>query len=290
MLPFVTVLIPALNESAHILKCIESLENQNYPSERFELIIIDNGSVDQTPELVRAAGIRLLHEERKSAYWARNLGIQETTGDYLAFTDADCLVDEAWLTNLVACATEKEAAVVGGLIEYEMVCDTLGNRLLIETHSADQIRINIEKFNSVAGGNMLVSRDAFESLGLFNVIAWGSDIEFSQRAAAAGRTVAFAEDAIVYHQCDLSSWEYWRRSYETRYGQILLFDDRGGVLEAIKNFVNLPWKPGFRSGRDRYRSESVRPAPAVVDWMYRWGKRWMEFAGEEAALLTKAGQ
>ena len=97
-----------------------------------------------------------------------------------------------------------------------MVTDTLGNRLLIETHGAEQIRFNIEQCHRVAGGNMLVRRSAFEKLGLFDVIAWGSDIEFSQRAAESGMVVAFADDAIVKHQCDLSNWEYWRRSFETR--------------------------------------------------------------------------
>ena len=226
-------------------------------------------------------------EPRKSAYWARNLGIENTSSDFLAFTDADCLADRDWLANLVTTAIDQDASVVGGMIQYEMVHDTLGNRLLIESHSAEQIRLNIEKHHSVAGGNMFVRRDAFDSLGLFNVIAWGSDIEFSQRVAAAGKTVAFAEHAVVRHQCDLSSWEYWRRSYETRYGQVLLFDRRAGFAAAIRNIAKLPWKPGLRSGRQRFATDSIPPAPMITDWLYRWGNRWMEFIGEQSALLTK---
>ena len=288
--PFITVLIPALNEAEHIEPCLASLKRQNYPSDRFEIVVVDNGSTDRTPQLVQDANVRLMSETRRSAYWARNLGIENTHSDYLAFTDADCLADPDWLPNLVRCARQHDAWVVGGLIAYEMVTDTLGNRILIETHSADQIRLNIEKHHGVAGGNMFVRREAFDSLGLFNVIAWGSDIEFSQRVAKSGHVVAFAEDAVVRHQCDLSNWEYWRRSYETRYGQILLFDDRGGITDAIKNLARIPWKPGIRSGRNRFRSESVSPAPLVADWMYRWGNRWMEFVGEQVALLTKGAR
>ncbi|MCS7469432.1 glycosyltransferase [Stieleria sp. ICT_E10.1] len=285
--PFITVLIPALNEASHIEGCLAALRQQTYPRDRYEVVVVDNGSTDNTAELVQATGVRVLREERKSAYWARNLGIANTSGDYLAFTDADCLADRDWLTKLTAKAIESNASVVGGMIQYEMVTDTLGNRLLIETHGADQIRRNIEKHYSVAGGNMFVRREAFDTLGLFNVIAWGSDIEFSQRAAAVGRTVAFAENAVVRHQCDLSNWEYWRRSYETRYGQVLLFDPRSGFRAAIGNCTKLPWRPGFRSGRNRYQSDSVAPAPLLTDWLYRWGNRWMEFFGEQTALMTK---
>ncbi|PAY18795.1 hypothetical protein CKO51_14595 [Rhodopirellula sp. SM50] len=285
--PFITVLIPALNEGQHIEACLASIEHQSYPRDRYEIVVVDNGSTDSTPDLVRAAAVQLMTETRRSAYWARNSGIQATNGDFLAFTDADCLVDRDWLSQLMAKANQTDAWVVGGMIQYEMVTDTLGNRLLIETHSADQIRQNIEMHHSVAGGNMFVRRDAFETLGLFNVIAWGSDIEFSQRVAAAGKKVAFAEQAVVRHQCDLSNWEYWRRSYETRYGQVLLFDERAGVRAAMRNLAKLPWRPGLRSGRNRYRSTTVAPAPMLSDWLYRWGNRWMEFVGEQTALLTK---
>ena len=285
--PFITVLIPALNESAHIAACLDSIKSQTYPKTQFEIVVIDNGSTDDTPAIVESRDVRLLHESRKSAYWARNLGIQETQGDFLAFTDADCIADPDWLANLAARAEAADAAVVGGLIRYEMVNDTMGNRLLIETHDEDQIRINIEKSKSVAGGNMFVRRDTFDRLGLFNVIAWGSDIEFSKRADAAGLNVVFAADAVVKHQCDLSNWEYWRRSFETRYGQILLFDSRGGYFDALSNFRKLPWKPGLRSGRNRFRSDTHRPASALTDWIYRWGNRWMEFIGEQTALMKK---
>jgi len=285
--PFVTILIPALNEEAHIESCLRSLKRQTYPAERFEIVVVDNGSTDTTRELVKRSNARLLQESRKSAYWARNLGIENTRGDFLAFTDADCRADPAWISNLVQCAQRQNAAVVGGLIEYVMISDTLGNRLLIETHRPEHVRRNIERFHSVAGGNMLVRRSAFEQLGLFNVIAWGSDIDFSQRAAMAGLNVAFCHDAIVQHQCDLSSVAYWRRSFETRFGQVLLFDERRGIVEAVKNLKRLPWKPGLRSGRGRYQSEQISAAPWITDWLYRWGNRWMEFFGEQTALLKK---
>ena len=285
--PTITVVIPALNEQQHIDACLDSLHSQSYPSDRYSVVVVDNGSTDKTPEMVQAKGVRLLHEPRKSAFWARNLAIENSESDWLAFTDADCLADRDWLTNLVRCASGRDAMLVGGLISYDMVFDTLGNRLLMETHQPDQLRRTIEDHHSVASGNMFVRRDAFEMHGLFNVIAWGSDIDFSKRIAEQNHVVAFAEDAMVTHQCDLSNWEYWRRSFETRYGQVLLFDQRQGWLAAARNFVSIPWRPGFRGGVNRYSTEEIKKAPAISDWLYRWVNRWMEFFGEQMALIKK---
>lgn len=288
MTPKVTIIIPTLNEAEHISACLASMEAQDYPADLLDVIVVDNGSTDGTVDLAKSAGVQVLEEPRKSAYWARNLGIENTTSDWIAFTDADCLADPGWITNLVQCADQTGAMLVGGLIRYEMVTDTLGNRLLIEKHQPDHLRTTIEQHHGVAGGNMFVCRRMFSELGLFNVIAWGSDIDYSRRVAALGHRVSFAENAVVSHQCDLSNWEYWRRSFETRYGQVLLFDERRGLGAAIRNIVSLPWRPGFRSGSQRFRSDAIAPANAVIDWVYRWVNRWMEFIGEQYAIVTKS--
>jgi len=95
-----SVIVPFLNEELRIAQCIEALLNQAFDKESYELIFVDNGSNDRSSEIVRKfAGIQLLQETRRDPYLARNRGIQAARGQYLAFTDADCIVDRLWLAT-----------------------------------------------------------------------------------------------------------------------------------------------------------------------------------------------
>ncbi|MEO1615685.1 MAG: glycosyltransferase, partial [Planctomycetota bacterium] len=228
----ITVVVPALNEEVHLAQCIESLENQSYPGDKVQIIVVDNGSTDRTCEIVEASSATLLRETRRSAYWARNLAIENSESTWLAFTDADCIVEPQWLEQLHQRARETDAWIVGGLTKYKILRDSMGNRLLYETHLPEQLRATIEKHHCVAGGNMFVKRSAFDSFGLFRVIRSGSDIELSRRLATNGYPSAFAENAIVHHQCDLSNWEYLRRSFRIRYGQRMHSEQPRGIKAA----------------------------------------------------------
>lgn len=277
----ITIVVPAFNEEAHVADCIASLDRQTYPRDLYDIIVVDNGSSDRTCEIVEGSPAKLLHESRRSAYWARNLAIEQSEGDWVAFTDADCIAESTWLENLHRRALETDAWMVGGLTKYEIVRDTMGNRLLYETHLPDQLRTTIESYHCVAGGNMFVRREAFDRFGPFRVVRSGSDIELSKRLAAQNHPSVFAEDAVVRHQCDLSNWEYLRRSYRIRFGQRIHSALPNGIMAAVIHFKSLPWQPGFRAGQQSVAIDQMGPPPGFASqWLFRWATRWAGFFGE----------
>ncbi|MCA9138979.1 MAG: glycosyltransferase family 2 protein [Planctomycetales bacterium] len=277
----ITIVVPAFNEETHIGRCIASLDSQSYPRDRYNIIVVDNGSTDRTCQIVNDSPATLLRESRRSAYWARNLAIEKSQGDWLAFTDADCIAEPTWLENLHRRAVESGAWMVGGLTKYDVVRDTMGNRLLYETHLPDQLRTTIETYHCVAGGNMFVRREAFERFGPFRVVRSGSDIEMSKRLAAQNHPSVFAEDAVVRHQCDLSNWEYLRRSYRIRFGQRMHSSLPHGMAAAARQLTTLPWQPGFRAGAQSVSIQHLGPPPGFVkQWLFRWATRWAGFLGE----------
>lgn len=283
--PAVTIVVPALNEESRIADCLRALAAQTYPKNRYEVVVVDNGSTDRTCEIVRASGARLLHQAQRSAYRARNLAIESSQGEFVAFTDADCIPEPVWLENLLRCALDSDAWIVGGLTRYDMLHDTLGNRLLIQTHQPHVLRQAIADHHCVAGGNMLVRRRAFETYGLFRVLQSGSDDEFSTRLARAGFPSVFAESAVVHHQCDLTNREYLKRTFRIRFGQVTHARGPRGFIPMLRHLRHLPWKPGLRAGRDAPKmAEHWPPVPFVYDWSYRWAARWASFAGELYAL------
>ncbi len=120
--PFVSVIVPALNEERTIRECIVSLLRMDYPQERREILMVDNGSTDRTAEIIKSFPVRYLREERRGASYARNRGIEASKGEILAFTDADCVVTTGWLRELVrGFEDEGVGSVEGETVAYPPV-------------------------------------------------------------------------------------------------------------------------------------------------------------------------
>jgi cellulose synthase/poly-beta-1,6-N-acetylglucosamine synthase-like glycosyltransferase len=114
--PFISIVVGIRNEERYIEECIESLLRLDYPQNSYEIIIVDGMSTDKTRELVEKYPVRLILNERKNVAAARNLGVDNSRGDFVAFTDGDCKADPLWLKTLVneMKNAPEDVACVGG--------------------------------------------------------------------------------------------------------------------------------------------------------------------------------
>jgi cellulose synthase/poly-beta-1,6-N-acetylglucosamine synthase-like glycosyltransferase len=135
--PFVSIVIAARNEKKNIANLLISLLQQSYSSERYEIIIIDDGSTDQTSDIVQQfqkqnKAIVLLHTseslQKTTGHKATALtqGIQSAKGEIIATTDADCVVPSCWLQTLVQYFSD-ETAMVAGPVAEKSSASVLGN-------------------------------------------------------------------------------------------------------------------------------------------------------------------
>ena len=115
--PSVSVIVPVYNGEKTIEKCILSLMDQDYPRDRYEIIVVDNGSTDGTAKIVKQFPVKYLSETSAlSSYVARNIGIRNSNGEILAFTDADCTASRDWIQRGVAgFIRERVGCVAGGI-------------------------------------------------------------------------------------------------------------------------------------------------------------------------------
>nr|MBA2449198.1 glycosyltransferase family 2 protein [Chloroflexota bacterium] len=98
--PFVSVVIPVFNDPDRLRTCLQALEHQTYPKDRYEVIVVDNGSAQTVGPLVdEFRQARSTYEKVPGTAAARNRGIALASGEVLAFTDADCIPAHDWLAK-----------------------------------------------------------------------------------------------------------------------------------------------------------------------------------------------
>ncbi len=111
-----SVVVPVYNGAETISACLESLLAQDYPPGAYEIIVVENGSTDNTTQVVEKYPVRLYHSDKRGPSPARNYGIARSEADVVAFTDADCIADPKWLQELAQPYIDPEIGGVGGAI------------------------------------------------------------------------------------------------------------------------------------------------------------------------------
>ncbi|HXH23049.1 MAG TPA: glycosyltransferase [Dehalococcoidia bacterium] len=198
--PFVSVIIPVLDDPEGLRACLTALAAQTYPAGRFEVVIVDNGSGSPPSDVVAAHDFaRLEIEPAPGSYAARNRGIEVARGEVLAFTDADCLPAPDWLERGIAALVAGAPGIVAGRIEA--FPKTPGKPTPVELYDilyGYRQRFAVENNHSCFTANVLCPRSLIEDVGPFDAtLLSGGDMEWSRRAHWRGYPVRYADDTLV---------------------------------------------------------------------------------------------
>jgi len=214
--PFVSVIIPVFNDTARLRLCLEALTDQSYPSESYEVIVVDNASTeDLEPLSTEFPRIKLVREEAPGSYVARNTGIRAARGEVIAFTDSDCIPDRAWIENGVAALAAKPGV---GLIagRVDLFCKDPDRPTAVELYELlggfDQDGyVRHKHFGATA--NVFTHRRVIEDVGPFDALRKsGGDKEWGQRVFAAGYQQEYCPQACVKHPARRTYGELFRKT------------------------------------------------------------------------------
>ncbi len=204
--PFVSVVIPVYNDTERLKLCLEALDAQTYPSDRYEVIVVDNNSDSPlvADELKEFEHVILTHETLQGAAAARNRGISLARGEVIAFTDSDCIPASDWLEKGVAHIIDHpDTGQVGGRVEV-FVSDP-ENPTAVEMWDTilgfpQKFYIENKKFSVTA--NVFVRKDVINKIGKFDTVfksAAGEDLEWGNRIHQGGYKLVYADDVVVRH-------------------------------------------------------------------------------------------
>ncbi len=204
---FISIIIPVRNAQATLKKCIDSILNLNYRD--YEIIIVNDGSIDETGKILSGyQGIKIVTTAGIGPSRARNMAVEFARGEFIAFTDADCIVPEDWLERLIEGFNyAPEAVSCGG--RQELPADASGfqkkvfllmGKIGFATDYMRRGENSIIEVSHNASCCVMYKKDIFLKAGGFLNDLWpGEDVELDYKLKNSGYKLVFNPKAFVFH-------------------------------------------------------------------------------------------
>src|SRR5690554_539153 len=190
----VSIIIPCFNEERHIKSCLESVRNQEFPRDRFEVIVVDNGSTDNSPRISEKLSDKVIFAPQINVGAVRNIGAKVAKGELLAFIDADCLIDEHWIARASDLLEKDKTSIFGGGCLLPVDANWLERNWLLEGPDGNTLP------KELIGCSIVVSKLLFQELqGFDETLESGEDSELSIRAKDHGIVVNICRQLNVTH-------------------------------------------------------------------------------------------
>ena len=236
-----SIIIPAYQAAAVLPKCLNALHRQSIDRSRYEIIVVDDGSTDNTatvaeqvlntssaqdirvPQVFRAA--QVIHALHGGPAQARNLGAQAAQGRLLLFTDADCEPVPDWIEQISSVFVDP--SISGAKGTYRTRQTSLVARFVQQEYQERYDRLQrlapidfVDTYSAAYRRDVFIDQGGFDAVGL--PTASVEDQEFSFRLTASGHRLVFVPEAVVFHQHNASLWRYFRRKYYIGYWKIYI--------------------------------------------------------------------
>ena len=263
---FISVIIPTYNRSALLAESLKSLIKQNFPSEQYEILVVDNNSTDNTREVTESfasnspVSVRYNFEKEQGLSIARNTGIRNAKGEIIAFVDDDIHADENWLSAIAKAYEDPSVGCAGGPIrpiwlgQKPSWLDKMWEPYLtINEFEAARVAGEYRWPETPWGANISFRKNVFDRVGMFpeNLGRVGvsllsnEEVNICKKIAAAGIKIAYAPEAVIHHKIPAErltkQWFYHRTYWQGRSDAILDngegFPLKQGMERRIKNWV-----------------------------------------------------
>ncbi len=282
-LPSVSFLIPVRNRPALLKKCLESIFALDYPSEKFEVIVIDDASEDDTAEVAQTFPVKLVRNERQMGTGpSRNKVAPTSNGDLIAFLDSDCEVKPDWLQKLAPCFEDGRLVLVSGEVR-SLEVETIFGRYedvkssLYTGPKPAEVKLN-GGLDQLPATNLLIRRSAFEIIGGHNAaLRFGEDTDLVWRLLKAGGKINYLPITGVKHayRATLEGFLKTRFGYATGEADLRArHKDKPRILEVA---------PGIAFGGLNFLAGLTRPNTrwpllliGLLPWLWRSGRKWQE--------------
>jgi glycosyltransferase involved in cell wall biosynthesis len=272
--PGVSVIVAARNAAATLPRCLASLCALDYPN--VEILLVDDGSTDETVAIARAAGVGVWDSPRPGPSAARNAGIRQATHDIVAFTDADCVVPPHWLRSLVEGLRTSRAAGAGGPQRNVFPPTGQGARdldlffslasLVAEYTRADDTPREVD--HNASCNAAYVKHTIVDAGGFDEALYPGEDVDLDFRLGRLGYRSYYVPEAWVEHH--RPGTREWFAAMMRRYGRA-----QRALVDRHGRFRPLHYVPAITAGlglaQCLWIGRRTRPLIALADGLLAAG-------------------
>lgn len=213
--PHVSVIIPAYNEEKNIERCLTSLKKLDYPKNKIEIIVVDDGSIDKTTIIAKKLGARTILGKHKGKTFALNLGVRHAQHDFIFTLDADTTIERNCLKALIAPFAEDDVGATTGNSKIRNNKSILGLFQNMEYHYNNLIRVAFSKvFNNgiwFFGALACYRKSALKKIGYFKHDTLAEDMDSALELKRKGYRTVNVLDAFGYTIAPATVLELFRQ-------------------------------------------------------------------------------
>ena len=237
--PFCSIIVPTFDRNASLTGCVQALRGLDYPCDRFEIIIVDDGSRVPVklsdPHPGNGVLTTVLRQSNGGPASARNLGARHARGDILAFTDDDCAPDPHWLIEMTRSFDDVPGGLFGGRTINGLVDNAYSSASQMIVDEAYAYFLKRESdLRFFSSNNMVVSAQLFHEHGGFDSsFQTSEDRDFCDRWIRRGHPLVYIPHAIVHHRHHLTFTTFFRQHFHYGRGAYQFYRgraQRGGTL------------------------------------------------------------
>lgn len=234
-------IVIACHNDRRVLRLLASLARQSYPQHFTQIVVVENGSrVLQQEEFPLTVVYDQLPSPNMAS--ARNRGVELSHGDYVLFTDADCVAHHEWVAESVNALSAGASAIGGVIRRYKP--DTLpqrfGSNIVNGQHTVNYLPATDLPY--VVGANSGFRRDKLVEVGGFDeTLLSGNDVDVCYKLGLQGDSLTIAKRAIVFHDNRRDTWSHFKRFYNYSVYQVALFKKYQGHSKKLFVVNTYPW-------------------------------------------------
>jgi rhamnosyltransferase len=234
-----SIIIRTFNEEEHIKTLLSRISIQK-TRKKYEIIVVDSGSTDQTLEIIEEFDINLVQisPDDFTFGYSLNKGIESANGNYYIIISAHCYpADELWLENILKPFSDKKVALVYGKQRGGDTTKFSENRIFMQWFPEENIDDYRLPFANNA--NSAIRRSVWEKIKFNEKLTGLEDMDWVKNVKAIGYSISYRADAFVYHIHNESRTQIYRRYYREANAYMAIYPGEKFYLFDLIKFITL---------------------------------------------------